>query len=195
MKSRLLCAIVLVATAGERTSSQSPLDTPQAWGQSVDGLRIGISGARTRPSSDAAFILSLHNTSARDFVVNVGEMLANGKVMFPRAVRLALTDPAGLARELQFFDRRYPAVAGRIDDYTVALRAGAMYSFPVSLDQYWSQATNEFVLKLAPGRHRVSARFEGTGAISRNLDMQGVALLNFWKGIVESSIFEFEVTP
>ena len=63
-------------------------------------------------------------------------MLANGKVMFPAAVRLVLTDPAENTRELQFFDRRYSVIAGRLDDFTVALRAGATYVFPVSLDQY-----------------------------------------------------------
>jgi hypothetical protein len=28
-----------------------------------------------------------------------------------------------------------------------------------------------------------------------NVDMRGVALLNFWKGTVRSSVVEFEVTP
>jgi len=53
-------------------------------------------------------------------VLNLGSMLANGKVMFPEAVRLSLTDPAGYARELHFFDRRYPGIAGRVDDFIVA---------------------------------------------------------------------------
>jgi hypothetical protein len=65
-------------------------------------------------------------------------MLANGKVMLPAAIRLLLTDPAGHTRELQFFDRRYPAVAGRVDDFTVALRARSIYALRVSLNQYWS---------------------------------------------------------
>ena len=63
-----------------------------------------------------ASLVVVPNTGSRDFVVNVGEMVANGKVMFPSAVRLTITDAAGNSRELKFFDRRYPAVAGRIDD-------------------------------------------------------------------------------
>ena len=195
MKRLALLVVVLIAVGAQGTTSQSLLEMPQTWGQSIDGLRIGIAGGRTVPSSVAEFTIALQNTGPRDFVVNLGEMLANGKVMFPRAVRLMLTDPAGNSRELEFFDRRYPGVAGRIDDYTVAMRVGAIYAYTASLDQYWSEATKEFGVKLMPGRHRISARFEGGGALTRNLDMQGVALLNFWKGTVRSSVFEFEAAP
>ena len=144
------------------------------------------------PSSGGEFTLALQNTGPFDFIVNLGLMLANGKVMFPTAVRLALTDPAGKSRELKLLD---PRVAGRLDDFTVALRGGAMYAFPISLDQYSSESTKEFGLKLTPGRYRISARFDGAGARIPNVDMKGVALLNFWKGSVRSSVLEFEVTP
>ena len=192
MKRLTSLAVVFVALGVQGTSSQSPLETPPTWGQSIDGLRLGIAGGRNAPSSGGEFTLALQNTGSRDFVVNLGLMLANGQVMFPTAVRLAITDPAGKSRELKFIDRR---VAGRVDDFTVALRGGAMYAFPVSLDQYWSEATKEFGLKLTPGRHRISAQFDGTGAKIPNPDMKGVALLNFWKGTVRSGVFEFPVMP
>lgn len=82
-----------------------------------------------------------------------------------------------------------------VDDFTVALRVGATYAFAVSLDEYWSEATKEFGLKLTPGRYRISAWFDGNGAMVGNVDMKGVALLSFWKGTVRSSVLEFEVTP
>jgi hypothetical protein len=191
MKRFTQLALLLVALGVQGTSSQALLETPPTWGDSSDGLRMGVAGRRSVPSSDGEFTLALQNTGSRDFVVNLGLMLANGKAMFPTAVRLALTDPAGKSRELKFLD---PRVAGRVDDFTVALRGGAMYAFPVSLDQYWSEATKEFGLKLTPGRYRILAQFDGTGARIPNLDMKGVALLNFWKGTVRSSVFEFEVT-
>jgi hypothetical protein len=121
-------------------------------------------------------------------------MIPNGKVMFPTAIRLTLTDAAGQTRELDFSDRRYPAVAGRVDDFTVALRSGSIYALRVSLNQYWSPTTKEFGLKLAAGRHRIAARFEGHGARTVNLDMQGAALLNFWKGTMESNVVDFVVS-
>jgi hypothetical protein len=147
------------------------------------------------PSVRPEFLISIQNISSRDFVVNLGFMLANGKVMFPEAIRLSLTDPAGDTRKLRFFDRRYPAIVGRLDDFTVALRARAAYEFPVSLDQYWSESTKEFGMKLGAGRYRIQARFEGHGASYVNLDTPGIALMNFWKGTAESNTLEFEVSP
>ena len=193
MKTVASLVVVLIASGVQGTTFQSPIDeVPHTWGQSVDGLRIGVAGARTVPSSGAEFNIALQNTGSRDFVVNLGIMLANGQVMFPWAVRLALTDPTGNSRELKI---PTPRIAGRVDDFTVALPVGATYAFPVSLDQYWSEATREFGLTLAPGPHRVSARFYGNGAMVANADMRGVALLNFWKGTVRSSVVGFEVTP
>jgi hypothetical protein len=168
---------------------------PQVWGPSTNGLRIGISPVSRGklPPASAQFYIALQNTGDSDFVVNLGHMLANGKVMFPKAVRLTLTDPMAQIRQLQFSDRRYGVVAGRVDDFTVALRSGAIYAFRVSLDQYVSLHTGER-LKLADGRHRISARFEGQPAGHVNLDMQGIALLNFWKGTVHTDDLEFEIS-
>ena len=111
----------------------------------------------------------------------------------PEAVRLSLTHRGGDIRDLRFFDRRYPAIVGRLDDFTVALRAGAAYEFPVSLDQYWSES--EFGMKLGAGHYRIQARFDGRGATQVNLDTPGIALMNFWKGTAQSNTVEFEVSP
>ena len=169
---------------------------PQVWGPSTNGLRIGISPVISGrlPPVGAQFYVGLQNTGDSDFVVNLGTMLANGQVMFPDAVRLTLTDPAGQIRQLQVSDRRHPVVAGRVDAFTVALRSGATYVLRVSLDQYVSPHSKEVRVKLGDGRHRISARFEGLAAERANLDMQGVAMLNFWKGTVQTDDLEFEVS-
>src|SRR5262249_37713825 len=146
--NRFVLVVAITVTIAPRVSPQSSLPATRAWGPSTDGLRIAISTIPTTPpSTSPEFLISIQNISKADFVVNLGSMLGNGKVMFPEAVSLVLTDPAGETRELQFFDRRYPGIAGRLDDFTVALRAGAGYEFPVSLDQYWSNSTKGFGMK------------------------------------------------
>jgi hypothetical protein len=147
----------------------------------------------TLPPVGAKFYVALQNTGDADFVVNLGHMLANGKVMFPAAIHLILTDPPGKTRELDFSDRRYGVVAGRVDDFTVALRTGSVYVLRATLDQYWSPATQEFALRLMDGHYRIAARFDGQGVKAGNLDMQGIALMNFWKGTVRSNSLEFDV--
>lgn len=149
--------------------------------------------SETDPGLSPQFEVSLQNIGKDDFVLNVGYMLANGRVMFPAAVRLELSDFAGHIRELEYFDRRYPGIAGRVDDFTVALRAGSTYALRLSLHNYWSPGTKDDAIELPPGRHRMRARFEGKGVTITNLDMQGVGLLNLWKGVVQSGIVEFEI--
>lgn len=66
-----------------------------SWGAASSGLRLGISASAVRPVEGVTFEVLLENVGTDDFVLNLGRMLANGKVMFPDAVRLALTRPDG----------------------------------------------------------------------------------------------------
>ena len=113
--------------------------------------------------------------------------------MLPNAVHLQLTDRIlGNTLALQFCGGP-AAVFGRVDDYTVALQAGATYALPVSLDKYCGPAPTGLGVKLLPGRYQISARFDGRGAMTKNGDMAGVALLNLWKGTIQTDILEFDV--
>ena len=184
----LAVAVVALATTLELSAQAA---AGPKWGPVTGGLSIGVSiGFAEGQSNRAPLEISLKNNFEKDFVVNLGTMLANGKMMFPEAVRLIAVDPMGTSRELHFFDRRYPGIAGRLDDFIVALRGGATYTFTVSTDQYWSPATRELPLKWAPGVNRVSARFDGRGASHVNLDMHGVTLLNFWIGSANSGVVQ-----
>src|SRR5262245_34376068 len=193
-RSALFVVLAITLTIPRETSSQTFHRSSQALGSSAGELRIGISAAtETVPSQGAKFIVALQNTSNADFVLNLGVMLGNGKVMLPTAVQVLLTDRIlGNTLELHFCGG--PAgVSGRVDDYTVALQAGATYALPVSLDKYCGPAPTGLGVKLLPGRYQVSARFDGRGGTSNNGDMAGVALLNFWKGTIQSGILEFDV--
>ena len=168
----------------------------QAWGEASGGLRIGIATVNrgTGPSADVQFEVALENTGAADLVLNIGHMLANGKVMFPASIKLVLTGPSGQVTELKYFDRKYPGIAGRVDDFTVALRVGSLYTIRATMDHYWSPDTKEFGMKLTNGRYRIVARFQGEAERTHNSDMRGMALMNFWKGIVQSNPLEFVVS-
>ena len=175
---------------------QAPLMAGQAWGESNNGLRIRIAAVNRNgaSSADVEFEVALENTGAADVVLNLGDMLANGKVMLPSSVRLVLTDQSGQTRELQYFDRKYPGVAGRVDDFTVALRVGSIYTIRATMDHYWSPSTKEFGVPLPRGRYRILARFQAEGAQTTNSDMPGMALMNFWRGTVQSNPLEFVVS-
>jgi hypothetical protein len=166
---------------------------PVSWGVASNGLRMGISASGVSPAGGMTLDVLLENVGTDDFVLNLGHMLANGKVMFPDAVRLVLTRPDGSTCELHYADRRYPGVAGRVDDLLVALRGGSTYTLRLEGERLWCGETMAFQTNLARGEYRVAGRFKGQGAIAGQLDMRGATLLNFWMGVVESTSALFEV--
>jgi hypothetical protein len=189
------CALALAIASVSGAHTQLRAFGPGGWGPAHSGLRMAISSRppTTGSPGEPEFSIGIENVGSDDVVLNLGCMLANGKVMFPEAVRLLLSDAQGNTRELLYSDKRYPGIAGRVDDFIVSLRAGSVYTIRVSMDQYWSPSTKEWDLTLAPGQYRIEARFEGQGAQFPSLDIRGVALLNFWKGTLRSNVLSFEV--
>jgi hypothetical protein len=61
----------------------------------------------------------------------------------------------------------------------------SVYSLRVTLDQYYP--------RLSSGHYRIVARFDGQGATTDNLDMPGLASMNFWKGALASNEVEVDV--
>ena len=174
----LLISVALgVAAAEGSRSSQETADC----GRAVEGIRMCLA------SSDSGLRLSFANVGDRDVTLNLGIMMANGKVQLPDRVAIKFTDAQGKTRLFHFGDKRYPGVAGRLDDYLVPLRAGSTYSLQLTLDQFWCQETKEFSIPLLSGNNHLTAQFEGTGANAVNLDMPGIKLMNFWLGKVESN--------
>ena len=158
--------LVVLAVTVTLALSAEDKSLPVRPGQEAAGARLRMSISAPDQQADGSFTFraALENTGDNDIVLNLGTMLANGKVQLPDAIRLILTDARGESRELHFFDRRYPGVGGRVDDYVVPLRAGSSYSIKMSLDDYWSPDTKEHRLNLAPGKYRIRAEFTGSGA-------------------------------
>ena len=175
---------IFLLAAGEEQTSIRP--DPQA---SNAELRMSIIATTPQKAKGIpVFRVTLENVGDKDAVLNLGIMLANGKVLLPDAIHLILIDSRGKSRELHFSDRRYPGIAGRVDDYIIPLRTGSTHTFKLSLDDFWCPKTKEFRLKLKPGVYRVRSELTGKGAHFVNGDMEGVKLMNFWKGILQSDV-------
>jgi hypothetical protein len=189
------CVLAFLGASNSIAQSQGVPAVAARWGTVTDGLRMAISSlsSENTPPEERRFSVAIENVGDRDVVLNLGYMLANGKVMFPTAVALIFADAQGQTRELRYFDRRYPGVAGRMDDFTVALRSGSVYILRLSLDHYWAAATGEVTPNLATGSHRIAARLDARDASSLNLDTQGIGLMHFWKGTLRSNSVEFVI--
>ncbi|MGO8838785.1 MAG: hypothetical protein ACLQAH_11105 [Limisphaerales bacterium] len=186
MNSKLILCLTLVLSdtlLGCSTTPRHSVESRQ-WGLTTNGLQMSLSVWAAGNREDPEFEIAFRNMGEQDVSLNLGRMLANGKVQLPDKIHLSLMDGSGRKQELHFSD---PPVAGRVDAYVVPLRAGSSYTLELRLDQFWSPGTKEFRLKLEPGRYEVSAQFQGDGPEAVNPDMAGVELMNFWKGNLQSN--------
>jgi hypothetical protein len=182
-----ICVIFGLANPTPVTFSQTAEGL--RWGEPNDGIQMSVSAANLDSSE---LQLALRNVGDHDVTLNLGVMMANGKVQLPNYISLSLTDPQGRTRVFKFADKKHSIVAGRLDDYVVPLRAGSNYTLKLRLNQFWCQETNEFEITLPHGKSSLTAQFQGRGAGAVNLDMPGIKLMNFWLGRVESNTLTVE---
>jgi hypothetical protein len=153
---------------------------------------MSISIDDSRKTDVTQFQVALRNAEEKDFTLNLGIMLANGKVQLPTRISFNVTDNTGKIRRFDFSDPKHVSVAGRVDDYIVPLRANSIYTLIIRSDQLWSPDSKDFGLKLAPGKYQITAQFEGSGAKAVNLDTPGIKLMNFWTGKLQSNALAVE---
>jgi hypothetical protein len=180
-KAALMASLFLVAVLSIGLGSPRSQTTTD-YGNATNGVQMCLTSSG--PNLEVAF----RNVGDRDVALNLGVMVANGKVQLPNRIAIKFTDAQGKTRLFKFSDKRYPTVSGRLDDYVLPLRAGSMYTLQLTLDQFWCEETKEFSIPPLSGNNYLTAQFEGTGAHTVNLDMPGIKLMNFWLGNVESNI-------
>ncbi len=185
----LLAAIGCLAVPHLSLAAASEQTDQLPWGQTSDGIQLSLAST---DRDGLRLQVAFRNVGDRDVTLNLGSMMANGKVQLPDYIRLNFTDAQGKERLFRFADKKHSFVAGRLDDYVVPLRAGSIYTVTLTLDQFWCEETEEFEIPLLPGKNRLTAKFEGRGAKLLNLDMPGIKLMNFWFGKVESNTLVIE---
>ena len=187
MKCLLCCALLVLGGCSSINRSPEGIAAERIWGPSHAGLRMAVwvTAADTERAAALQVHVGIENVGVSDVIVNLGFIGGSGDKMYPLAIGLVLTDSNGKVRQLQCID---PAVAGRVDDYLVALRAGSMYALRLAISEYWSPSSHEYQLTLAAGSYRIEARFTGREAGHINLDTEGIAGFNFWRGTLQSNV-------
>ncbi len=179
--------LVGLSPSSAGTSGQT-MDNLQ-WGQPNDVVQMSLTSTT---SNGSELQVALRNVGDHDVTLNLGSMMANGKVQLPDYISLDFTDAQGKTRVFKFADKEHSFVAGRLDDYVVPLRVGSIYTLKVTLNQFWCHETKEFEITLLPGKNRMTARYQGSGARLVNFDMPAIKLTNFWLGKVESNTLVVE---
>jgi hypothetical protein len=158
------------------------------WGATVEGLQMSVAVADEGKAGEPELLFTIRNVGEKDVILNLGMMLANGKVQLPNRISFSLTDSDGKAREFHFFDPRHAVVAGRVDPYAVPLRSGSAYALRIGLDNFHYSNASEWGVasKLPAGRYQITARFEGDGA------MLSYLVAPSWAGRLQSNTLTFE---
>jgi hypothetical protein len=129
-------------------------------GTPVDGLQLAVSlSATTQPFTVPLFRVELRNVGERDLLLNLGTVSITGQ-QYPTAVSLSLTDAHGDSQRLQRKTFSVPNGPGT-KPLLLPLPAGASFSFPVDLRDYWALGNKEFSPKLKPGTYSREAQFAG----------------------------------
>ena len=181
-----------VVDVNDRTGPMLDKLANYAWGEKLDGLRIGISPVKPYQQNNndkTRFNVTLQNVGKKDLVLNLGMMLANGKEQYATAVKLIFADPNGKSYEFRNNIGRHPGIAGRVDPFLVPLARGCTYALRVDFDNYWFVPVG---ISLPKGKYHAAAIFEG-----KALDFKDTNLYTrdtYWAGVIKSKEVLFKNT-
>jgi hypothetical protein len=87
------------------------------------------------PAHGIELCVAFRNVGSSDVVLDLGFMLANGKVQYPTDVQFALTDSKGQTRALHYPTERL-VISGPVYDFLAPVPIGAIYVLHVNLERY-----------------------------------------------------------
>lgn len=170
--------------------SVSDIAVSQGDGNAPSPLRLVLAQEKEGTPSLVAQVI---NSGSQPLILNIGTMLANGRQQFADRLQLQLTRPDKTVLHLHMLGPG--AIAGRIDPMVIPLPPHATYSLELDLNQYCAPKEHVWKLDLPPGSYVLGAEYTGVGVPQRtaNLDMQGLSLMPYWTGTIQSSVLNFTV--
>lgn len=150
---------LLAGLAGAQEPGRQVTVVQSISGQAINGLQLTIHRDHTDSrSSLPKFRVELRNVGTDDLLLNLGTS-ANGR-QYPTAVSLVLVDSKGESQRLEL--KRFGASnAPGTKPLLLPLPAGASFSFPVDLRNYWALGHKEFNAELKAGTYWLQAQLTG----------------------------------
>ena len=191
LRKKIFWAIILICMFVPIAKSLA--EPSPSWGQIKDGLRIGVlilSEAQNKSSSK--IVICLENVSTNSLVLNIGTMLANGKIQLPTAIKLQVTDSQGGVHDLKYISS---GAIGRVDPFVVPLSAGSMYWLRCASDDFAELSSSKSLGHLQPGEYHLTVIFTGRSVEKQtaNADLVGLSLMPYWTGTLSSGVGTFSL--
>jgi hypothetical protein len=173
-----VCLFAIMTATGSLVAEQSHAEMDRRGGEV--GRDAGLTLALTADATGTKYYASLRNDGAKPLFLVLGTITANDKWICPSRIELLITGPDRKTHRSPSSVGCDPSggIAGRMDPFIIPLVAAASYAFPV-LDLNGAPA----------GHYIIKATYTGVSVSLRscNGDMQGLSLIHYWTGAVESS--------
>ena len=133
------------------------------WGSATNGLqmRISVDSSTIEQSKVPKFRVALRNAGEKDLLLNLGTKSLYGHRQYLTEVSLILEDAQGVSQRLEL-KRTVPVDDAETETLSLPLPVGAVFSFPVDLDDYWVATSKESAAhKLKPGTYFIAAHLNG----------------------------------
>lgn len=105
------------------------------------------------------FRAEFHNAGENDLVLNLGTMSPDGR-QYPTSISLILHNAQGESQRLELKSSRQDGATGNTE-LLLPLPAGARFSLPVDLENYWAPVSKQSAYDLKPGEYSLEAEFVG----------------------------------
>jgi hypothetical protein len=153
-------------------------------GDPVAGIALCLSPGRG--------MLEVRNTGAKDAILNLGTMVANGAQQYPTAISLVLKDANGKEHHAELAEPM-GVIGGRLDPLIVPLPRSASLRLLLDISGTRPWYTLGQIEDFKPDlkkHYTLQAQFTGKGIseAEANLDLKGIALMPYWTGAVVSNV-------
>ena len=172
----------VLLVAGSLSPVSWSAELPSLKGSALD-LTVGTPKTISRSSKGVSFIVSFHNNSTNNLLLNGGELLGNGAQIWS-GLEAELHNETG-QRIPMTLGWGVPGVAGRIYFLGLPLRAGSSYTLTVSANDYLV-GTGE---RLKPGKYEICFVYRGRQSDYRDATQMPAC----WQGEVQLNTLTFEV--
>jgi hypothetical protein len=182
----------------------------QEWGKPENGVQMSLFHASETTKEAFRFRVEIRNVGSNDLLLNLGDMLANGRKQYPDAVAVLITNPKGETEECGF--QGPSGVAGWVGPFVVPVPAGASFSLPIDLKKWTNEwkscfAPRKYIeLSLAPGKYALRVQLTGKSQgnehlppipdlppSTKSMEWGGQILFPVWIGTLISNQVEFEL--
>ncbi len=181
MRTRIICIIaalaVIVTGLGRAAPAADPAPLAPEAGKAVAGL--GLTLGRV---AKGVLEVTFENVDKKPMVLNLGNLVGNGRYLEPMRFHLIVTGLDGKSREFHW--KGIGGYAGRVDDFLVPLMPGAKYTITFSLDDLIGDRKEGNWSSAVAGGEKVQAAYEGRAEDPRH---EVIPALPIWLGKIESA--------